>query len=74
MTDEIMNKPIPRAEKTKPHYHMDEYGTLVKCYHACKSTFFSLGFWAGLTLGFPVEHWLWEKVWPFTLITEWLGL
>ena len=58
----------------KKHYHKDEQGLLVKCYHSCKSSVLTVGFWAGLTLGFPLEHLLWEKVWPFKLITEWLGL
>ena len=56
------------------HYHKDEKGLLVKCYHSCRANFLNWGFWAGLTMGFPLEHVLWEKVWPFKLITEWLGL
>ncbi len=45
-----------------------------RCYHRCRSVLLSWGFWLGLTLGFPVEHLLWEKVWPFTLVTRALGL
>jgi hypothetical protein len=56
------------------HIHVDEHGILHRCYHKCRGVVTSFGFWVGLTLGFPVEHYLWEKVWPFTLITKWLGL
>ena len=57
-----------------PHFHKTEDGVLVRCYHAGRSTLLSWQFWAGLTLGFPVEHLLWEKVWPFKLLTHWMGL
>ncbi|MBV8125687.1 MAG: hypothetical protein JO370_16615 [Paucibacter sp.] len=39
-----------------------------------RTTVLNLSFWLGLTLGFPLEHFLWEHVWPFKLITKWLGL
>lgn len=39
-----------------------------------QTSVFSLSFWLGLTLGFPFEHFLWEHVWPFKLISKWLGL
>ena len=58
---------------TTAHQHIDEQGLIVKCYHQCK-TLFSWQFWMGTTLGFPLEHFLYEKVWPFKLITVWLGL
>jgi hypothetical protein len=32
------------------------------------------GFWIGLTVGFPLEHFVWEKIPPFKFITVWLGL
>lgn len=64
----------PRAAATLPHYHHDERGNLVKCYHEAKSLFTNWRFWAGMTLGFPAEHLLWEKVWPFSLVTHWMGL
>ena len=57
-----------------PHTHVDEQGKLVRCYHQCRSALTSVGFWVGLTLGFPLEHLLYEKVPPFTYITHWLGL
>ena len=57
-----------------PHYHTDEHGLLVKCYHGTRSLLTNWQFWVGLTLGFPLEHLLWEKVWPFSVITDWMGL
>ena len=57
---------------TKFHTHINEQGLLIKCYHQCKIVFFNWQFWAGLTMGFPLEHLLWEKVWPFNMITEFL--
>jgi len=39
-----------------------------------QTSVFNLSFWLGLTLGFPFEHFLWEHVWPFKLISKWLGL
>jgi hypothetical protein len=58
----------------KEHYHKSRSGSLVECYHTCKSILTDYKFWLGTTFGFPLEHWLWEKVWPFTLLTELLGL
>lgn len=56
------------------HYHPNEHGLLVKCYHKGKKLLFTIEFWIGVTLSFPLEHFIWEKVWPFYLLTEWLGL
>jgi hypothetical protein len=56
------------------HFHTDERGVLVKCYHGTKTVLTDYSFWIGLTLGFPFEHLLWEKVWPFKMLTVWLGL
>jgi hypothetical protein len=56
------------------HQHTDENGMLVKCYHKCRTELSSAGFWVGVTISFPVEHFLWEKVWPLKMITHWLGL
>jgi hypothetical protein len=58
----------------QPHYHKSENGLLIKCYHASRSLLTDWKFWLGTTMGFPLEHFLWEKVWPFTLITKLLGL
>lgn len=56
------------------HTHKNENGILVRCYHTCRASLFSWQFWAGLTLGFPIEHLIWEKIWPFKLLTQWMGL
>lgn len=56
------------------HTHVDENGFLVKCYHSTRSTILSPSFWLGVTLSFPLEHFIWEKLWPFYLVTELLGL
>ena len=39
-----------------------------------QASIFNVSFWLGLTFGFPFEHFLWEHVWPFKLISKWLGL
>ena len=39
-----------------------------------RDSVFNVSFWLGLTFGFPFEHFLWEHVWPFKLISKWLGL
>lgn len=56
------------------HYHKNEQGLLIKCYHGSVDLITNWRFWAGLTLGFPFEHFLWEKIWPFYIITKWFGL
>ena len=56
------------------HFHKDENGLLVRCYHGSKNLLGKPSFWIGTTLSFPLEHFLWEKVWPFTLLTKALGL
>lgn len=40
------------------------------CLHKCRQGVFSLSFWAGVTVSFPLEHGLWEKIWPFELLTK----
>lgn len=62
------------CELKQPHYHIDERGFMVKCYHNGKALLLNWQFWAGLTLGFPLEHLIWEKLWPFSVITKLLGL
>ncbi len=42
--------------------------------HGIRHTILRPAFWIGLTLGFPLEHLLWEKLWPFDILTRWLGL
>lgn len=58
----------------KPHYHKDENGVLRKCYHAARSVLTTWQFWLGITISYPFEHYLWEKVWPFYLLSEQLGI
>lgn len=38
--------------------------------HGIRHTLLRPAFWIGMTLGFPVEHLLWERVWPFSWITK----
>jgi len=57
-----------------PHFHKTKNGVLIECYHKCRQLLLSWQFWLGTTLGFPLEHLIWEKVWPFRLLTHWLGL
>lgn len=45
-----------------PHVHVDEQGFIVKCYHKCKNILTEPAFWLGVTLTFPIEHFLWTKV------------
>lgn len=47
---------------------------LNRCYHSCRSTVSQPNFWIGLTLGWPLEHFLYEHVWPFTWIARLLGI
>ena len=56
------------------HSHVDSRGYLHQCYHMCRNLLTQWQFWLGLTMGFPLEHLLWEKVWPFKLLTQWWGL
>lgn len=65
---------VPPRKRVEPHFHFNERGTMVKCYHEAKSLLTDWRFWVGLTAGFPAEHLLWEKVWPFYLLTSWVGL
>jgi len=63
---------IPDTNK-QFHTHVDERGIVVRCYHECKNLLFDWRFIIGMTIGFPIEHWLWES-WPLNIITHWLGL
>lgn len=56
------------------HTHQTEHGLLVKCYHSCKNILLSGSFWLGVTLSFPIEHWLWTQVWPLNLLAQVFGL
>lgn len=59
---------------TVPHYHKNEDGILVKCYHGCRSVLTDWKFFLGVTVSFPLEHFLWTKVPVFSDIAHWLGL
>lgn len=52
----------------RPHFHKNEDGVLVKCYHNTKSLLTDYRFWIGMTIGYPLEHALWEKIPPFSYI------
>lgn len=56
------------------HYHVDERGFLVKCYHHCKSFVKMPSFWIAQTFLFPLEHFLWTQVPGFSHIAHFLGL
>ena len=57
-----------------PHMHEDENGLLVKCYHKTRSVLADYAFWIGVTISFPIEHFIWEKIPGFSHITQWMGL
>lgn len=48
---------------------------LTRCYHHCKITGNQvLWFIIGTTTSFPIEHAVWRFVWPFKIISKWMGL
>lgn len=59
---------------TESHTHTNEQGKLVRCYHYCRNSMTRTSFWLGLTVGFLPEHFLWDKVPPFSYITQLVGL
>lgn len=62
------------SHKQEVHAHRSSDGRWVECYHRCRSTLQDSSFWIGVTLSFPIEHFIWEHLWPFNLITHWMGL
>jgi hypothetical protein len=65
------------AHQVAEHYHRDNKGIIHACYHRCRHWLnpkFLAGFTVSQLIGFPFEHALYEKVYPFTLITHWLGV
>lgn len=58
----------------QPHYHKDEQGFLVRCYHNGVNLLTDYKFWIGVTISFPLEHFIWERLWPFYLLSDYLGL
>lgn len=59
---------------SQPHFHTDENGFIVKCYHSTKNMLFDYAFWFGVTFSFPIEHFIWEKLPVFSAISKWMGL
>ena len=57
----------------KPHFHENEKGSLVRCYHECRKLLLSWQFWVGTTLSFPLEHLVW-RIWPLSIIADWIGV
>lgn len=59
----------------EPHYHLNKVGMLEACYHKCrlgwKGWFIGITVW---TIGFPLEHFLWERVPLFSDLTKWMGI
>lgn len=57
------------------HTHTDERGFIHRCYHRCRH-WLSPGFLAGWlvanTITFPVEHEMWQHVWPYSYVGHWL--
>ena len=67
-----------RVCPSTPHMHRTPQGFLVRCYHQSRGLVTDWKFWGSFLIGtmvsFPIEHYLYEKVWPFKLLTAWLGL
>lgn len=42
------------------HHHRTSTGAVVACYHKSKNLLLSFEFWVGTTIGFPIEHAIWE--------------
>ncbi len=56
------------------HYHKDDAGKLIKCYHNCRSWLSNPMFWISMTCSFPFEHFIWTQIYPFKLIASLIGL
>jgi len=68
-------RPLTIKDLSEPsHTHVDDQGFIVKCYHKAQGLLTSWQFWLGITFSFPLEHLLWEKVFPFYVIAHWMGL
>jgi len=61
-------------QKHTGHTHTDEHGALVRCYHQCKTVLTDWKTYVAITVSYPIEHLLWEKVPGFHHIAEWLGM
>lgn len=62
------------ANENTPTLSEQKSGVWGWVHQQLRASIFNLSFWLGLTFGFPFEHFLWEHVWPFKLISKWLGL
>lgn len=72
-----LHHPSRRAVKIHNSMHLYEVRAekwFHRLPHGLRHTILRPSFWLGITLSFPLEHLLWEKAWPFNLITRWLGL
>ncbi len=56
------------------HFHTSESGILHRCFHNCRNVLTSWQLWLGMTIRFPFEHYIYTKIWPFKLLTGFLGL
>jgi hypothetical protein len=67
---------LPEEPEPEPcqHDHVEKPGLARYCLHRCRAVFKDWGFWIGVTVSFPIEHFLWEHVWPFRLLTNLMGL
>ena len=74
MCTNCSSKDKAKSKDDGGHYHRNNQGILVRCYHQCRNSLLSVSFWLGVTLSFPLEHVLWEKVWPFKALAVWMGL
>jgi hypothetical protein len=49
-------------------------GSLRRTLVAMRECLLKPSFWLGVSLSFPIEHFIWEKLWPMCLLTKLLGL
>ncbi len=75
----ILHMVAPDADmsdhSSRYHYHEDEKGILHRCYHKTRISWKAWVLAATIaTLGFPIEHTIWEKVPPFSNIADRIGL
>lgn len=60
---------------SKVHYHEDERGLLVRCYHRTRLSWKAWVLAGAIAMGaYPIEHFIWENVPPFNTIAEWAGI
>lgn len=76
--EQIEAQAAQELQPTMPHYHKNEEGVLIQCYHSCrkslKDTLGNTAFWIGITVSYPLEHLLWERVPVFSHIAHFLGM